>query len=54
MIFGSEDELVDPKAAVEWDVPNVRIAVLAGHGHTPMVEDPEPMARLIAEFARRR
>jgi pimeloyl-ACP methyl ester carboxylesterase len=54
VIFGSEDELVDPKGAMEWDVPGARIAVLPGHGHSPMVEDPERMARLIAEFARRR
>jgi pimeloyl-ACP methyl ester carboxylesterase len=54
VIFGSEDELVDPKGAAEWDVPGVRKVVLPGHGHSPMVEDPERMARLIAEFARRR
>ncbi|HEX8053618.1 MAG TPA: alpha/beta hydrolase [Thermoleophilaceae bacterium] len=52
VIFGSEDELVDPKAAEEWDVPGVRVAVLPGRGHSPMVEEPERMARLIAEFAR--
>jgi pimeloyl-ACP methyl ester carboxylesterase len=52
VIFGSEDELVDPKAAEEWDVPGVRIALLPGRGHSPMVEEPERMARLIAAFAR--
>lgn len=54
VIFGSEDELVDPKAAGEWDVPGVRFAVLKGAGHTPIVERPAQMARIIAEFARRR
>lgn len=54
VIFGSEDELVDPKAAGEWDVPGARIAVLPGRGHSPMVEAPERMARLIAAFARLR
>jgi pimeloyl-ACP methyl ester carboxylesterase len=52
VIFGSEDELVDSKAANAWDVPGARIAVLQGRGHSPMVEQPERMARLIAEFAR--
>ena len=52
VIFGSEDELVDPKGAEAWDVPGARIAVLPGRGHSPMVERPERMARLIAEFAR--
>ena len=54
VIFGSEDELVDPDAAAEWDVPRRRYAVLKGRGHTPFVERPGQMARLIAEFARRR
>jgi pimeloyl-ACP methyl ester carboxylesterase len=54
VIFGSEDELVDPKGAMEWDVPGARQVVLQGYGHSPLVEDPERMARLIAEFARRR
>jgi pimeloyl-ACP methyl ester carboxylesterase len=54
VIFGSEDELVDSKAATEWDVPGVRSAVLRGAGHAPMVERPGQVARIIAEFARRR
>ena len=54
VIFGSEDELVDPKGAEEWDVPGARVAVLPGRGHSPMVERPGQMARIIAEFARRR
>ena len=52
VVFGSEDELVDPDGAEAWDVPGVRIAVLPGRGHSPMVEEPERVARLIAEFAR--
>lgn len=54
VVFGSEDELVDSKAAREWDVPGVRSVVLPGAGHSPMVERPGQMARIIAEFARRR
>ena len=54
VIFGSEDELVDSKAATEWDLPRVRSHVIEGAGHTPFVERPAQMARVIAEFARRR
>jgi pimeloyl-ACP methyl ester carboxylesterase len=54
VIVGSEDELVDPKGVEEWDVPGARRVTLPGRGHSPMVEQPERMARLIAEFARRR
>ena len=52
VVFGGKDELVDPKGAQAWDVPGVRTAVLPENGHSPMVEDPERMARLIADFAR--
>ena len=52
VVFGSEDELVDPRAAREWDVPGVRVTVLRGAGHSPIVERPAAMARIIAEFAR--
>ena len=53
VVFGSEDDLVDPKGARAWSsVPGVRIAVLPGAGHTPIVERPGQMARIIAEFAR--
>ena len=54
VIFGTEDELVDPDGAKAWHVAGERIAILPGRGHSPMVEQPERMARLIAEFARRR
>lgn len=53
VVFGSEDELVDPKGAEAWrSVPGARIAVLPGAGHTPFVDRPGQMARIIAEFAR--
>jgi pimeloyl-ACP methyl ester carboxylesterase len=54
VIFGSEDELVDSKAATEWDLPKVRSHVIEDAGHSPLVERPGQMARIIAEFARRR
>ena len=43
---------MDPKGAEEWDLPDARIAVLLGRGHSPMVEEPGRMARIIADFAR--
>jgi pimeloyl-ACP methyl ester carboxylesterase len=53
VVFGSEDELVDAKGAEAWrSVPGARIAVLPGAGHSPIVERPGQMARIIAEFAR--
>jgi pimeloyl-ACP methyl ester carboxylesterase len=44
---------VDPKGAEAWSsLPGTRIAVLKGAGHSPIVERPGQMARIIAEFAR--
>jgi pimeloyl-ACP methyl ester carboxylesterase len=34
--------------------PGARKVVLAGRGHSPLVEEPQRLARPIAEFARRR
>lgn len=54
VIFGSEDELVDPDGARAWNgLAKLRIAVLPGAGHSPNVERPGQMARIIAEFTRR-
>jgi pimeloyl-ACP methyl ester carboxylesterase len=53
VVFGEDDELVDSRGAREWrSVPGARIAVLPGLGHTPFVDRPGQMARIIAEFAR--
>ena len=55
VIFGSDDRLVDSDGARAWDgLADLRVAVLPGAGHSPIVERPGQMARIIAEFARRR
>ena len=53
VVFGSEDELVDPKSAQGYrTVPSARIIVLDGVGHSPHVERPDATARLINTFLR--
>jgi pimeloyl-ACP methyl ester carboxylesterase len=53
IVHGEDDELVDSAGAREWSsVPGARIAVLPGLGHTPFVDRPGRLARIIAEFAR--
>ncbi|MGH2980380.1 MAG: alpha/beta fold hydrolase [Solirubrobacterales bacterium] len=51
VIFGSDDELVDPESAQGYRrVPGARIVVLDGVGHSPHVERPAATARLIENF----
>jgi pimeloyl-ACP methyl ester carboxylesterase len=51
VIFGSEDDLVDPKSAQGYrSVPGARIVELEGVGHSPHVERPAATARLIDDF----
>jgi pimeloyl-ACP methyl ester carboxylesterase len=51
VIFGSEDDLVDPKSAQGYRrVPGARIVVLDGIGHSPHVERAAATARLIENF----
>jgi pimeloyl-ACP methyl ester carboxylesterase len=51
VVFGSEDDLVDPKSAQGYrQVPGARIVVLDGVGHSPHVERPNATARLIQNF----
>jgi pimeloyl-ACP methyl ester carboxylesterase len=54
VIFGTEDELVDPKAADAWadDVPSARVVKLRGVGHSPPWERARQVAELLADFAR--
>lgn len=55
VVFGSDDRLVDSKGARAWSgIERLRVAVLPGAGHSPIVERPGQMAQIIAEFARRR
>jgi pimeloyl-ACP methyl ester carboxylesterase len=49
--FGAEDDIADPKSAQDYrKVPNARIVVLDGAGHSPHVEKPAATARLIRDF----
>jgi pimeloyl-ACP methyl ester carboxylesterase len=51
VVFGSEDELVDPDSAQGYrKVPGARIVVLDGVGHSPHVERPAATARLVEDF----
>ena len=51
VVFGSDDEIVDPKSAQGYrTVPGARIVVLDGVGHSPHVERPGTTARLVDDF----
>ena len=51
VVFGSQDELVDPNSAQGYrTVPGARVVLLDGVGHSPHVERPAATARLIADF----
>ena len=51
VIFGSEDEIVDPQSAEGFrKVPGARIVIVDGAGHSPHVERPRATARLIENF----
>ena len=52
VVFGSRDTVADPDDAKRYRrVPGARVELLRGLGHTPHVERPELMARLILRFA---
>jgi pimeloyl-ACP methyl ester carboxylesterase len=52
VIFGAADPRWDPASAREYDaVPGARVEMLPGVGHVPMVEAPEPTAKLLLGFA---
>jgi pimeloyl-ACP methyl ester carboxylesterase len=51
VIFGSQDDIADPKSAQEYRVvPGSRIVLIDGVGHSPHVEKPSATARLIRNF----
>jgi pimeloyl-ACP methyl ester carboxylesterase len=51
VLFGSEDRRWRASSAQAYRaVPGARIELLAGVGHTPMMEDPDRTARLLSEF----
>lgn len=53
VIFGAQDQLWNPFTSVPRyrAVPNARVEVIDDAGHTPQVETPSRVARLIDEFA---
>jgi pimeloyl-ACP methyl ester carboxylesterase len=51
VVFGSEDELVDPAAAEDFaKLRRTRVEIVEGAGHSPMVEKPPEVARLMTDF----
>jgi pimeloyl-ACP methyl ester carboxylesterase len=51
VIFGTEDDIADPESAQDYrKVPNARIELIEGAGHSPHVEKPAATARLIRSF----
>ncbi|WP_084316947.1 alpha/beta fold hydrolase [Actinospica robiniae] len=52
VIFGSADKRWSPSSADAYrNVPDARVEVLPGVGHTPMYEDPRRTCELLTEFA---
>jgi pimeloyl-ACP methyl ester carboxylesterase len=52
VVFGSRDRRWQPSSAEDYRrVPNARIEILGGVGHTPMIEDPDTTAELLRSFA---
>jgi pimeloyl-ACP methyl ester carboxylesterase len=53
VIFGAEDQIYDAEEAIApyGEVPGARTALIEGAGHSPNVEAPDQVARLIREFA---
>lgn len=54
VIFGTADEIVDPKAADAWakDVPSAKVVKLRGAGYSPLWERPRETAELLVDFVR--
>ena len=54
VIFGTEDEIVEPEAADRWkeDVPRARVVKLRGAGHSPHWENPRQVVQLLLDYTR--
>ena len=54
VIFGTDDEIVEPEAADQWrkDVPGARVVKLRGVGHSPQWEQPREVVELLLDYAR--
>lgn len=53
VIFGAEDQIFDAERSVAGyeQVPGVQTEIIEGAGHSPQVEQPEEVARLLEGFA---
>lgn len=50
-LFGADDPRWDPASAAQYGVvPGVRVELLPGVGHIPMLEAPEAVGRLLTDF----
>ena len=54
VIFGAEDDVVDPEGADAWakDVPRARVVKMREVGHSPHWEQPREVSNLLLDFAR--
>ena len=55
LLFGADDRIIDPSSAEVWaeQVPDIRVVLLPGVGHAPMLEVPRSTARSYRDFLRR-
>ncbi|MCG8313880.1 MAG: alpha/beta hydrolase [Pseudomonadales bacterium] len=53
VIWGTEDRIISPKNAAEYQSlnPDIEVKLLDNVGHIPMVEVPDKTAKIIAQFA---
>jgi pimeloyl-ACP methyl ester carboxylesterase len=52
VVFGSDDQRWRSSSAAAYSVvPGARVELLPGIGHTPMMEDPQAVGKLLLEFA---
>jgi pimeloyl-ACP methyl ester carboxylesterase len=54
VVFGTEDDIVDPEAADAWakDVPRARVVKMRGVGHSPQWERAREVIDLLLDLAR--
>jgi pimeloyl-ACP methyl ester carboxylesterase len=54
VIFGAEDEIVEPDAADRWkkDVPGARVVKMPDVGHSPHWENPREVVEHLLDYAR--